>query len=85
MKERELYTVASLELHLFFLRIMKEHAIFPAEELLLQAARLADGIVRPEIPISYHFSTKYCNTDDITHGTVTKCKILERDGASSFT
>lgn len=28
MKERELYTTASLELHLFFLRIMKEHAIF---------------------------------------------------------
>lgn len=30
MKERELYTTASLELHLFFLRIMKEHAIFLA-------------------------------------------------------
>lgn len=28
MKERELYTAASLELHLFFLRIMKEHAVF---------------------------------------------------------
>lgn len=30
MKERERYTVASLELHLFFLRIMKEHAMFLA-------------------------------------------------------
>ncbi len=28
MKEREVYTQTSLELHLFFLRIMKEHAIF---------------------------------------------------------
>lgn len=28
MKERELYTTISLELHLYFLRIIKEHAIF---------------------------------------------------------
>lgn len=66
MKERELYTVASLELHLFFLRILKEDTGFPAEKLLLHTIRLADGIIRPELPLSFHFDSRYCNTDEIS-------------------
>lgn len=74
------YVVLSLELHLFFARIMKEHALFleagftPAnasfakeadgfkikfEELLMQAVRLANGLIRPKVLCSGEIVTEF--------------------------
>ena len=40
--------------------------ISPADALLLKTTLLSEGIIRPELPDSYHFNPKYCDTDAIT-------------------
>lgn len=66
MKERELYTVTSLQIHLFFLRLIKSSADFPAGKLLLWAAHLSNGIICFELPASRRFQAKYFDSASIT-------------------
>ena len=74
------YIASSLELHLFFARIMKEHALFleagftpvntsfaqeadqlkmQFEALLLEAVRLANGLIRPKVLRSGEIVTEF--------------------------
>lgn len=80
MERSQSYIILSLELHLFFARIMKEHVLFLAagftpvnasfakeanlfksqfEELLTQAVRLGDGIVRAKTLCSGEIVTEF--------------------------
>lgn len=93
------YVVLSLELHLFFARIMKEHSLFLEagftpkdsklakeadgykrrfEEVLLEAVKLSDGIIREEVLDSGEFFTDYTLSTERKTEHFTGIKINEK-------
>lgn len=93
------YIILSLELHLFFARIMKEHSLFleagftpknsklakeancykqKFEELLLDAVRLSEGVIREEVLESGEFFTDYTLSTERKTEHFTGIKINEK-------